>query len=448
MPSEASSGKTMGKGVMRVTGRRGSSRIHIVIMVIAVALVTIQCGRFGEHAGHAAQESGPAIDYYTCSMHPFVHEEKPGNCPVCGMKLQPVYQSQGAGDTGVHAAGTVRISLDEERLLGVRAVPVRRGRLGGEIRTIGRIEIDESRLQHVHTRFDGWIERLFVNTTGQAVRRGEPLFSIYAPALVAAQEEYLLALRAQRALGAAANEEARQQAGRLVDAAHERLHLWNLPDESIAELGSAGVAARSVVIRSPVSGVVITRNITAGQQVMPNTDMLIIADLSGVWLVADVFERDLPRLGDGQGVTATFAAVPGREFTGKITFVYPYLDEATRTNRVRITLDNPDRSLKPGLFGDVVIATQATDTGLLVPADAVLITGERNIVFKKTGPGVYAPVPVTLGNSSGGYYEIRAGLNEGDEVVERGNFFLDSESQLRSTGTTSDTPATSGHAGH
>lgn len=421
----------------------------LLVLSIITALALLGVG--GYLALHKNQMAAPGtttlsadgreIEYYTCSMHPFIREPKPGPCPVCGMKLYPVYKQPAGGaahDTHAAGLGSVTVSAEEERLLGIRTVTVRRGQMQTDVKTVGRVEVNEENLEHVHTRFEGWVQNLYVNSVGQMVQRGDPLFSIYSPQVVATQEEYLLAFKAVEKLRASTEEDARHGAQSMLKAARERLVLWEVPDETLRRLEATQRVEREITINSHASGYVIQRNVTAGQQIMAGTDLYLIADLSDIWVTAEVYERDLSRIRIGQSVIATFAGQPGRTYNGKITFIYPFLDETTRTNKIRIGLANPGLLLKPGMFGDITISarTESTTAGssLIVPVDAVMITGERNIVFVQRGRGTYEPVEVKLGGASGGSYVILEGLHEGDVIVERGNFFLDSESQLRMTG--------------
>lgn len=394
-------------------------------LVAAGAWVARQKGLWG--SGDAGARPGePVVEYYTCSMHPFLREPEPGNCPICQMKLEPVYKGASSAETGV-----ISISLEEERSLGIRTAVVTRARVGEPIRTVGRVEVNEERLAHVHTRFEGWVEELFVNADGQPVRRGEPLFSIYAPEVLASQEEYLVALRARDALGAQASSESRRQAETLLEAARDRLRLWEIPEEAVSRLEQTRKAERTVVLRSPAAGFVRNRNVTRGQQVMPGMDLYVIADLANPWLVADVYEADQGRIRVGQRAEATFGGLPGRRFEGVVEYVYPVLDELSRTVRVRIALSSASGELRPGMFGDVTLDAGGSETRLVVPADAVMTTGSRSIVFVRRGEGLFEPRQVKTGVWTADRVEILEGLVEGDVVVERGQFFLDAEARLR-----------------
>jgi Cu(I)/Ag(I) efflux system membrane fusion protein len=407
----------------------------------AVAWKAWKSGAFGAASSEAAKTNGREVEYYTCSMHPYIREDKPGNCPVCGMKLQAVYKSGPGAAAGSDSPGTVHISVEEARLLGIRTTLVKSGSLTTTVRAPGRVEVNEEKLHHVHPKIEGWVEELFVKTVGEEVRAGDPLFSIYSPQLVAAQEEYLVALRSREAL-AGATSEATAGIDRLISASRDRFRLWDVPEDEVRELERTRRVQRALTLRAHIGGFVMNRGVAAGQKVMPGDDLYVVADLSTVWIIADISERDISRISVGQRVSARFAGRPGKTFGGVVTYIYPYLDETTRTVRLRVQIVNDGLLLKPGMFGEIEIGGPSAETRLLAPVDAVMITGERNLVFVESAPGAFTPVEVKLGEAGGGYYEILEGLKEGDTIVERGAFFLDSESKLRMTG------GAGAHAGH
>jgi Cu(I)/Ag(I) efflux system membrane fusion protein len=429
--------------------RRGRSRWAILVVIVGVAILSAgagltwkayKSGAFGSATAAVPTVNGREVEYYTCSMHPYIREPKPGNCPVCGMKLQPVYKNTGA-TAAVDAPGTVHITDEEAHRLGIRTTTVRRGALSATVRAPGRVEVNEESLHHVHLKIEGWVDELFVKAVGAFVRRDDPLFSIYSPQIVAAQEEYLVALRARKNLEDS-DSEVTGGVDVLVAASRDRFRLWDIPTETIRELEATRQVQRTVTLRAHASGYVMNRSVTAGQKVMPDDDLYVIADLSSVWIIADIAERDMARVKEGRTVLARFAGRPGKTFRGVVTYIYPYLDETTRTVRVRVEISNPDLVLRPGMFGEIEIEGGAADNRLLAPSDAVMITGERNLVFVENAPGVFSPVDVKIGEAGGGFYEILEGLSEGDTIVERGAFFLDSESKLRMTG------SAGAHAGH
>ncbi len=383
---------------------------------------------------------GPAIEYYTCSMHPFLREPEPGLCPICNMRLDPVYARDAATDTSVPA---IAVSAAEEQRLGMRLAAVRQQAVTKVISAYARIETNEEKLTHIHTRYEGYVDKLFVSAVGQSVRRGDPLFTIYAPEVVAAQEEYLIALLAQGKLGTDAHPLAVAHAASLAQASHTRLELLEVPADVIRRIETERHIARTITHYAGVNGIVAQRNVTAGERITPDTDLFLIADLSAVWVIADIFEQDMPDLRVGLPVTVTFAGLPGREFRGRVSYIYPFLDEATRTARARLELDNRAGQLRPGMFGDVLINTGMSRRALVVPLDAVLRGGGQDIVFKQVAPGNYVPAVVTLGGQFGDMYAVSSGLSDGDTIVARANFYLDAEARLRF----GDAAAT-GHAGH
>lgn len=423
-------------------------RVALLLGLIVLALVAALLGLRHYRGQPAAAPgpvatAGPEIDYYTCSMHPFIHENKPGNCPVCGMKLQPVYKNTTA-TTRAGSDSMVMVSVEEERRLGLRLAVVTRRPLATTVTAYGRVEVNETNLRHIHTRYPGFVDRIFANTVGQIVTAGEPLLTIYSPELVATQEEYLLALEAADRLESSASPAAAANARSLAESAREKLRLLEYPESELARLAREKTVRRTITIYAPAGGYVVARNLTAGQAIDPAMDLYVLADLADPWVTADVYESDLAALTVGQPVEVTFAALANRVFRGSVSYVYPFLDQTTRTNKVRLQLTASSPLLKPGLFGEITIRVGAGRTALTVPRDAVMITGTNNLVFRQAMPGGYLPVPVTIGQTSEGFTEIVSGLTEGDTVVERANFYLDAESRLRATGGN----APSVHAGH
>lgn len=426
------------------------SLVIIVLLLGAVGAGGVWWWATSRGASTTAAAGEREVEYYTCSMHPYLREPEPGNCPSCGMKLQPVYKG---GATGEGSDGTIHVSAEEQRLLGIRTIRVGRAAGGHSIRTVGRIEVNTERVHHVHTRMRGWVERVHVGALEVMVRSGQPLLEIYAPEIVSTQEEYLLALRSVDVLGPDADPFAREGAEKLRDAARDRLRQWNVPATTIAAIERTREVERTYTLRAPITGYIQRIQAVHGDQVDPSTVLYQIADISEVWLIAEIYEQDISSVRTGQRVTATVAGLPGRTFTGVITYIYPTIESSTRTNRVRVSIANPDYALKPGMFADLTIevgsggeaATGDTRPRLAVPIDAVLVTGTRNLVFREHAPGIFEPVEVTLGAARGGVYEVMAGLREGDTIVERGAFFLDSESQLRGLGGSA---GANPHAGH
>ena len=322
----------------------------------------------------------------------------------------------------------VRLAAAAQRRIGVTLAQVTLGPIEREIRVVAQVTYDERRVGTVAPRIDGWVARLYVNTTGQPVRRGEPLFASYSPMVVTAEQELLLARRlaSQVAQGA---EDARTGAAGLVEAARRRLLAWDVPPDEIARVEQSGQVGQTVTLRAPFSGVVVDKAVVQGQRVMAGDPLYRIADMSRVWLEGEVFERDLPAVRLGQQVSAELPALPGGSRTGRIDYVYPALDPTTRTARVRVELANPGLALKPGMYATLRFADRIP-RALSVPRSAVLITGERALAFLKRPDGAFEPRPVSVGQGTDERLEILSGLARGDTVVASATFLIDAESNL------------------
>jgi Cu(I)/Ag(I) efflux system membrane fusion protein len=309
---------------------------------------------------------------------------------------------------------------------------------------VGRVAADERRRQVVHARYEGYVERLHVDFTGQPVGRGQPLLEIYSPELVAAQEEYLLARRAQARLGGSSVPGVAESGGELAEAARQRLRYYDVGAAEIEALERSGQARRTVTLRAPVAGVVVEKLAFTGMKVAPADRLYEIADLSRVWVLADVYERDLPAVRAGTAARVSLPHLAGREWAGKVAFVAPSVKPETRTVEVRLEVDNAAGLLKPDMFADVVLEPGSRAARVLtVPESAVVFTGERTLVFVDRGQGRYEPREVALGARLAGGYEVQRGVAAGEKVVVSANFLLDSESSLRAT-----IGAASPHAGH
>ncbi len=400
----------------------------------------------------AAAAPAAAHETWVCPMHPEIVKAEKGSCPICGMDLvkrEEGASGGGAGDAGVPGFATVTIDARKRQLLSLRTAKVERGTFGTGIRTVGRVAYDERRVHHVHTRFEAYVEHVAADFTGKYVRKGDVLAHVYSPELFATQQELLLALRAVRALGPSADATAREGAERLLEATRQRLRLWEVAEKDIAALEARGEPLRSFPIYAPISGYVTARTAFHGMKVMPADTLFDIVDLSSVWVLADVYESELPRVKVGQTGRMTLAYRPGQSWTGKVTYIYPSLDEKTRTAKVRLEFANPREELKPEMFADVVLES-APRTALTVPADAVLDSGTRKVVFVSKGEGVLEPREVTVGEQGGGSWEILSGLEEGEEIALGASFLVDSESRLASAlaGMRDGVTPTTGHEGH
>ncbi len=373
--------------------------------------------------GHA-HEAGPAEDLHTCGMHPNVIQEGPGLCPICKMDLTPMKPMDGAVTELQLDAGVVQN-------MGVRLGAVTRGDLDRGVRTVGEIAVAEDELHAVNLRFDGWVERLHVSRTGDEVRRGQPLLDVYSPELVSAQEEYLLARRTS-------GEDAA-----LTRSARARLEHLGLGAGQIDAVAAAGQASRAVAVYAPAAGHVLHKDVVEGSAVKAGADLFHIGDLDRIWVLADVYEFDAPWVAEGQSATLEPSHAPGVRYLGTVDYLYPTLDERTRTLRVRLTFDNPDLALRPGMFATVTLRVQGREGVLKVPTEAILRSGDSNSVYVSEGDGLFRAVDVIPGLVGNGETEILAGLDEGQEIVLSGQFLLDSESQLRQS--TADLLSRRGH---
>jgi Cu(I)/Ag(I) efflux system membrane fusion protein len=311
---------------------------------------------------------------------------------------------------------------------------VRREPLARTVRTVGTVEVAESRIVEVTPKFDGFVERLFVAVTGAPVREGEPLLAVYAPMLVAAQEELLTAHRLVAELAGAGDDEASRRARTMLDAARRRLASWDISPAEVSRLEQTGEVTRTLTLHAPVSGVVLTKDVTEGQRFMPGAPLYRLADLDQVWIEGELFEQDLTFVREGSQAHIEVAAYPGEHRMGRVTFVYPTVDPASRTNRVRVVVPNPDGRLKPGMFATLYFDATAGEGEVVVPTDAVIATGERNLVFVRDSSGALVPRQVVLGARADHLVQVLAGLTEGDVIVASANFLVDAESRLASHG--------------
>jgi membrane fusion protein, copper/silver efflux system len=432
---------------MRATTTR---RAAAILGAILLAGGLGACRRDGGAASHAGRA---AATQYHCPMHPTYVADGPGTCPICKMDLVPMAAPAAAGHDHAPpaAAGRALVALSPERrqLLGVRSEPVARRHLETSLRTVGRVAIDERRVHHVHTKYEAWVEALHVDFTGQEVRAGDRLASIYAPELVATQREYLLAFRAQQRLAGSGIASVAQGGRDLLEAARQRLLFWDVSPDAIERLERTGEVRRRVDLHAERPGYVLQKTAVQGMRVTPADVLFDIADLSAVWVLADVYESDLAAVTLGMSAELTLPYQPGRTWRGRVAFVDPLLDPSTRTVAVRLDVANADRALKPGMFADVLLRR---DLGfaLFVPETAVLKPGDRRLVFVDLGDGRLEPRDVVTGARVEGGYAVHSGLAEGERVVTSANFLIDSESSLKaalaSMGAAPGAPA--GHVDH
>jgi RND family efflux transporter MFP subunit len=366
------------------------------------------------------------IKYWQAPMDPTYIRDKPGKSPM-GMELIPVYEDEEEeSDLGV-----IKINPVTVQNMGVRTKKASRGSLHVTIRTVGHITYDEKLVAHIHTKISGWLEKLFVDTTGEEVHKGQELLSIYSPELVTTQEEYLQALKYREKTSSSRFTEVARGGETLIKATRQRLLLMDIDPKQIEALEKRAEVQNNMILHSPTSGIVVEKHVLDGMKVNPGMQLYTIADISRVWVMASVYEYELPFLKVGQEAEITLPYEPGAKYKGHITFIYPYLSAKTRTVQVRMEFENSDLKLKPDMYADVVIKTKAIDDAVLVPSEAVIRTGSRNVVITALGRGKFLPKEVTIGPEGEGFVQIVSGLNEEETVVTSGQFLIDSESNLR-----------------
>jgi RND family efflux transporter MFP subunit len=451
-----------------------------IFLVTALVLVLGFVGGFGygrwygpKPAGSAAKmHNGRKVLYWQDGMHPWIKSDQPGKCPICNMDLDPVYEDEqnaaaSPADSGkvlyytdpkdpnyraeapgvnpetgndlvpvyensaaAMAPGTVQVSAEKQQLIGVVFGRPTFTEAHETVRAAGKVVLDERRVSRVSPKISGWIEKVYADFTGDLVKQGQPLVTIYSPELLASQREYLLALRAAETMAKSSLGDTRGHQQTMLEAARRRLELFDLTGEQIAELERTRQPVKSVTIYAPASGYVMERNAFPNQRTMPETSLYTLADLSRVWVMAEVFEYEAPNIRPGQAVTLSFPYAPERAFRGRVAYIQPGLDPSTRTLQVRIEAPNPGMQLKPDMYLDVSFA-QHGGRMLAVPATAVLDTGRRQTVFVHRGNGFMEPRAVRVGRRFGDQVQILEGLSESDEIVVSGNFLIDSESQLQ-----------------
>ncbi len=372
----------------------------------------------GSAGGTAANWQAP--DHFTCSMHPSVKQAGPGTCPICGMNLVPVTREQ--------EQGVVMIDDARRQLIGVRTEPVVTAPMRDTFRAVGHVAYDESALADVNLKVRGWITKLYVSETGQRVGKGQTLFTMYSPELYNAEQDFLLGLQGAAAT-ASAGDTGPRRPELLARASRQRLHLLGLADAQIDAIAQSGKPSEDLPIASPASGFVIEKNVVEGASVDAGMRLYRIAALSKVWVDADVYESDLAHVRVGQRATVTLDYLAGRAYEAKVAYVYPYLDPASRTGRVRLELANTDLDLRPGMYASVTLASEL-GVRVQVPASAVVYTGPRRLVFAALGGGRFRPTEVQVGTESNGMYEVISGLAPGDQVATSGVFLIAAEARI------------------
>ncbi len=462
---------------------RGMQRFSILMffllgVAVTAFLVGDPLGLFGRSSSSpppAAQTVEAAAaqtgKLYMCPMHPEVIESSPGSCPICkmdlvevkqnkpeataerevlywyapmdpsyvrdepglspmGMKLVPKYADHNVADD----SGTIRIDPTQVQNIGVVSEPAVLENMARASRTVGILDYDAERIARVNTKYEGWIEKVHVNYIGQEVRRGQPLFEIYSPDLVTTQQEYIRALEYVDSMKDSGREETMRQAAALLRSAGERLRFWDISPEQIESLEKTGVVQRRLTVHSPADGVVaeIMQDSLEGMHVQSGMDLYRIADLSTVWVHADIYESDLPWVRAGLPATVTFRNDPAQNYRGKILFLYPEINKQTRTLKVCIAVNNPQRRMRPGMYADVTLHGPEIRSAVIISRSAVLRSGERDLVFLALGEGRFRPQEVRLGMAGqGDRIQILEGIEPGQEVVVQAQFMLDSESRIQ-----------------
>jgi membrane fusion protein, copper/silver efflux system len=377
-----------------------------------------------EGSGTKTNRSQRKIKYWQAPMDPTYARNQPGKGPM-GMDLIPVYEDES------EVAGQIKINPTVVQNIGVKTVKVKRRSLTRKIRTIGTLTYDERKVHHIHTKYEGWIEKLHVNFTGQEVNQDDMLLEVYSPELVSTQEEFLLALKYKDSLKESPFTEIGEAANSLMESTRKRLQLFDVPDHQIEALIRDKKITKTMHIHSPVRGFVIEKKALQGMRVQPGMGLYMIADLSNIWVMADIYEYELPWVKVGQKVEMNLSYFPGKKFIGKVTFIDPFLDPKTRTNKVRMEFANPHRNLKPDMYANVTIKSTVTKRGVAVPEEAVIHSGERDIVVVQSLSGTFESRELTLGPQAEGYYQVLKGLRTGETVITSSSFLIDSESKLQ-----------------
>ena len=441
----------------------------IILLAGAISLSTDLSFRqlpfTGPEHSHAAQK-------YTCGMHPMIIVDEPGNCPICGMELTPLKEDTGgsgasaaAGERKIkywqapmdptyirnepgkspmgmdlipvyenEATGGALITIDPTTIqnMGVRTAAVTRGDLSRTIRTVGLVSYEEPKQYVVNAKIAGWVERLYVAETGKQVKKGQKLLDIYSPELVTAQQELLLARDNYNALKDSSFPQISENAKRLLEASRKRLQLWDVSRKQVARLEQTGQVSKTLTLYAPYDGIVTMKMINEGMYVKPGMALLNLADLSKVWVLADIYEYQLPWVKLGQKAKVVLPYAKDRSFAAHISYLYPYVEGKTRTVKARLELDNADLELRPDMYVTVYMSGEKVDNALLIPQEAVLYSGEKQTVFVALKGGRFEPRLVRTGlQGENGHVEVVQGLFEGEQVVTSAQFMLDSESKLR-----------------
>jgi membrane fusion protein, copper/silver efflux system len=416
----------------------GAELMNLLRWALFAGLLVLAVVSIGSYVMSGRSVSGTAREQrqarYYCPMHPSYTSDKPGECPICGMTLEPIpagtrdQRATTGHDGDVPGLTTVHITPDRIQLIGVRTAVVERRAVGGQLELVGFVAPDETRLKRIQIRVAGWVQELYVKSTGEQVEVGQPLLSIYSPELFQSEQEYLIE-HATRDTAAVPTHEGGHEAG-AAGSARTRLTLLGVPPEELQRLDRVHVATPRLTLRSTVVGTVLERNVSQGQYVAPDTPLFSIADLSRAWVLADLYEMDFGRVKVGDRATFTAEGLGGHVLQSSIEFIYPTVSTETRTLKVRLSLANPDGLLRPGMYGRVRVAGRG-GAALMVPDEAVINSGDHQYVFMARTGGHFEPRLVWTGSHDGDRVQILKGVAEGDTVVASASFLIDSESRLR-----------------
>ncbi len=391
---------------------------YLFIPLIAIALIVSGCSK-SEESGKHEHEVVKQKDYWTCTMHPQVHMDRPGACPICGMDLiKKVVDEKEEPVNEKDMTNMISLSPKKQVLANVSTIVVKKENLQDQATAYSYLDFAENNRKTISARFNGRIEKLFIDKTGDYIKKGQPLFEIYSPDLVQAQNDYLIALNNS------------SSSNSLLKASEKKLEIFGLTSDQIQTLEKTKEINLTLTYYSPISGTVIEKKIQEGAYVNEGTAIYDVAELSTLWDIAEVYENNLASVKVGSPVKLHLRAYPGEEFKGRVTFIYPVVNSQTRTVKVRSEFSNYGGKLKPQMYGETIFSKPGGQ-GLLVPADAVIIAGERAVVWTKTGDGMFEARRVQIGNRFGDKYQIVSGLNDGDEIAATGGFLIDSESQLK-----------------
>ena len=452
--------------IRRIRGRVSSIRGRVsrvltvlTVMLLAAAPVVLLTGCGDPESKDLSDGVETAqAQMWTCGMHPNVLTEEPGQCPICGMNLTPVKplaadagDDAGTGHGAGHGAehGETSAASPEEAAapsrdaavvidpatiqnIGVQTATIEERPLTRSVRTVGHLDYNEEMFSRINVKYAGWIERLYVNETGQQVGAGDPMLDVYSPELVAAQEEYLLAFQNVKNLEHSTFEHITRGAKSLLDASKRRLRYWDVTETQIRELEERGTIARTLTIYAPSKGIVVERMAELGMRVTPGMDLYRMADLSSIWVFAHVYDGDAPWLSPGLTAEMELPYNPGKVYRGRIDYIYPYLDRASRDIKIRLVFPNRKLELKPQMYANIRLSARSERSVLAIPGSAVIHSGERNVVFVALEGGKFEPREVTLGmEGRDGFVQAMSGVSAGEQVVTSAQFLIDSESRLQ-----------------